>query len=34
MGHVTVVSTTLENALEKAERVKHLIKVKSWGKIL
>lgn len=34
MGHVTVVSTILENALEKAERVKHLIKVKSWGKIL
>lgn len=30
MGHVTVLSTTRENALEKAEVVKQLIKVKSW----
>ncbi len=32
MGHVTVVSTTLEDAVEKAEKVKNLIKVKSWNK--
>ena len=32
MGHVTVLSTTRENALEKAEVVKQLIKVKSWKK--
>ena len=30
MGHVTVLSTTLECALKKAEKVKQLIKVKSW----
>jgi 5-(carboxyamino)imidazole ribonucleotide synthase len=30
MGHVTVMSSTLECALKKAERVKQLIKVKSW----
>lgn len=30
MGHVTVLSTTLECALNKAEKVKQLIKVKSW----
>ena len=29
MGHITVLSSTLEGALEKAERVKQLIKVKS-----
>jgi 5-(carboxyamino)imidazole ribonucleotide synthase len=30
MGHVTVLSSTLEDAVEKAEKVKQLIKVKSW----
>jgi 5-(carboxyamino)imidazole ribonucleotide synthase len=30
MGHVTVMSSTLECALKKAETVKQLIKVKSW----
>jgi 5-(carboxyamino)imidazole ribonucleotide synthase len=30
MGHVTIVSTKLEDALEKADKVKNLIKVKSW----
>jgi len=30
MGHVTVLSSTLECALKKAEEVKQLIKVKSW----
>ncbi|MGE5357066.1 MAG: 5-(carboxyamino)imidazole ribonucleotide synthase [Deltaproteobacteria bacterium] len=30
MGHVTVISTSLETALNKAEKVKQLIKVKSW----
>ncbi len=30
MGHVTVLSTSLECALKKAETVKQLIKVKSW----
>lgn len=30
MGHVTVLSTSLECALKKAEKVKQLIKVKSW----
>lgn len=30
MGHVTVLSSTLECALKKAESVKQLIKVKSW----
>lgn len=32
MGHVTVLSTSLECALKKAEKVKQLIKVKSWKK--
>ncbi|WP_462319119.1 5-(carboxyamino)imidazole ribonucleotide synthase [Marinilabilia sp.] len=32
MGHVTVLSSSLESALEKAEKVKQLIKVKSWKK--
>lgn len=32
MGHVTVLSSTRESALEKADRVKQLIKVKSWNK--
>jgi len=32
MGHITVLSTSLECALKKAEKVKQLIKVKSWGK--
>jgi 5-(carboxyamino)imidazole ribonucleotide synthase len=30
MGHVTVMSSSLECALKKAERVKQLIRVKSW----
>ncbi len=30
MGHVTIMSSTLECALKKAEKVKQLIKVKSW----
>ncbi len=30
MGHITVLSSTLEDAMEKAEKVKQLIKVKSW----
>ena len=30
MGHVTVMSGKLEDAIEKAEQVKQLIKVKSW----
>ncbi|MBN2747304.1 MAG: 5-(carboxyamino)imidazole ribonucleotide synthase, partial [Bacteroidales bacterium] len=30
MGHVTVLSNTLECALKKAEKVQQLIKVKSW----
>ncbi len=30
MGHVTVMASTLESALQKAEKVKQLIKVKSW----
>ena len=30
MGHVTVLSSTLECALKKAEKVKQLIKVQSW----
>lgn len=33
MGHVTVLSSTLECAQKKAEKVKQLIKVKSWKKI-
>lgn len=32
MGHVTVLSSTLECALKKAEKVKQLIQVKSWEK--
>jgi len=32
MGHVTVLSSSLESALEKAENVKQLIRVKSWKK--
>jgi len=34
MGHVTVISETLDVAIEKAEKVKQLIKVKSWDKSL
>ena len=34
MGHITVMATSLEGALEKAEKVKQLIKVKSWKKNL
>jgi 5-(carboxyamino)imidazole ribonucleotide synthase len=30
MGHITVMSSSPEDALEKAEKVKQLIKVKSW----
>lgn len=30
MGHVTVLSSTLEGAIIKAEQVKQLLKVKSW----
>ena len=30
MGHVTIMSSTLECALKKAEKVKQLIKVNSW----
>lgn len=29
MGHITVISTSLESALKKADKVKHLIRVKS-----
>lgn len=32
MGHVTILSTSLECAMKKAEKVKQLIKAKSWGK--
>jgi 5-(carboxyamino)imidazole ribonucleotide synthase len=32
MGHITVLSATLECALKKAEKVKNLVKVKAWGK--
>jgi len=32
MGHITVLSSSLECALQKAEKVKQLIKVKSWVK--
>lgn len=34
MGHLTVVCTTLEGAIDKAEKVKNLIKVRSWNKNL
>lgn len=30
MGHITILSSTLECALKKAEKVKQLIKVKTW----
>ncbi len=30
MGHVTVIAPTVDEAIEKAEKVKHLLKVKSW----
>ncbi|MBS4062778.1 MAG: hypothetical protein KG029_20450 [Bacteroidetes bacterium] len=30
MGHVTILSSSLECALKKAETVKQLIRVKSW----
>ncbi|TNF43338.1 MAG: 5-(carboxyamino)imidazole ribonucleotide synthase [Epsilonproteobacteria bacterium] len=32
MGHVTVLADTVENALQKANKVKNIIKVKSWEK--
>ncbi len=32
MGHVTIMSSSLEGALKKADAVKQLIKVKSWTK--
>lgn len=32
MGHVTIISGSLDDALQKAQQVKKLIKVKSWGK--
>lgn len=32
MGHVTVVSSSLDIAIDKADKVKQLIKVKSWNK--
>lgn len=32
MGHVTILSDSIEGAFEKAEKVKSLIKVKSWEK--
>ena len=32
MGHVTVLADTVENALKKANKVKNIIKVKSWEK--
>jgi 5-(carboxyamino)imidazole ribonucleotide synthase len=32
MGHVTVLSKTVEDAFEKANKVKSIIKVKSWEK--
>lgn len=34
MGHVTILSSSLERALKKAETVKQLIKVKSWKESL
>jgi 5-(carboxyamino)imidazole ribonucleotide synthase len=30
MGHITVMASSVESALEKAEKAKQLIKVKSW----
>lgn len=32
MGHITISSNTLESALNKAEEIKKLIKVKTWDK--
>ena len=32
MGHITVLAKSLSSALEKAEKVKQLIRVKSWDK--
>jgi len=32
MGHVTILSDTIEDAMTKAEEVKHKLKVKSWEK--
>lgn len=32
MGHVTILSDTIEDAMVKAEEVKHKLKVKSWEK--
>lgn len=32
MGHVTVLADTVENAFKKAEKVKNILKVKSWEK--
>lgn len=32
MGHVTIIAPTLEEALEKADKVKNTIKVTSWNK--
>ncbi|MEN8726477.1 MAG: 5-(carboxyamino)imidazole ribonucleotide synthase [Sulfurovum sp.] len=32
MGHVTVLSNSVENAFKKANKVKNIIKVKSWEK--
>jgi 5-(carboxyamino)imidazole ribonucleotide synthase len=32
MGHVTILSDSLEDARNKAQEVKHLLKVKSWEK--
>lgn len=32
MGHITVLSDTVDHALEKANKVKSIIKVKSWEK--
>lgn len=32
MGHVTIISDTLASAIEKADKVKNILKVKSWNK--
>ncbi|WP_309499954.1 5-(carboxyamino)imidazole ribonucleotide synthase [Sulfurovum sp.] len=32
MGHITILSDSIEGALKKADKVKNLIKVKSWEK--
>lgn len=32
MGHVTVLADTVENAFKKAEKVKNILKVRSWEK--